>query len=84
MADKEVRYEIVSQLGVISTSPKGWTKEANLMRYSDGPLKLDIRHWAPNREKMGKGIVLDLTEAKELIDILNEKLNVEGELCEDE
>ena len=34
--------------------------------------KLDIRDWAPEKEKMGKGLTLSKEEAKKLRDLLNE------------
>jgi hypothetical protein len=33
--------------------------------------KYDIREWAPNDEKMGKGVTLSKEELKNLRDILN-------------
>ena len=39
----EFKYEIVKELGVISESAKGWTKELNLVSWNDKPPKYDIR-----------------------------------------
>lgn len=50
----EFQYEIVEQLGVLSESPKGWTKEFNKISWNSGAPKYDIRDWAPEHEKMGK------------------------------
>ena len=33
--------------------------------------KYDIREWAPNREKMGKGVTLSAEEVQELKRLLN-------------
>lgn len=68
MAD--IKYEIVEELGVISESPKGWKKEVNRISWNDGAPKIDIRDWAPDHEKMGKGITLTDDEAQELLSIL--------------
>ena len=68
MAD--IKHEIIETLGIISTSPKGWTKEVNLIRWNDKPAKIDIRDWSPDHEKMGKGITLTDEEAQELKEIL--------------
>ena len=68
MAD--IKYEIVEEIGVISESPKGWKKEVNRISWNDGAPKIDIRDWAPDHEKMGKGITLTDDEAKELLSIL--------------
>lgn len=68
MAD--IKFEIIETLGIISTSPKGWTKEVNLIRWNDKPAKIDIRDWSPDHEKMGKGITLTDEEAQALKEIL--------------
>lgn len=70
MAD--IKFEIIETLGIISTSPKGWTKEVNLIRWNDKPAKVDIRDWSPDHEKMGKGITLTEEEAERLAEILRE------------
>lgn len=72
MAD--FKYEIVEEIGVLSESPKGWKKELNMVSWNGGAPKLDLRDWAPEHEKMGKGITLSNEEAKVLLDLLKEKL----------
>lgn len=72
MAD--IQYEIKETLGVLSTSSKGWQKELNLISWNGAAPKYDIREWAPEHEKMGKGITLTEEEAKILKELL-EKLN---------
>ena len=41
-------YKIDRHYGILSTSPKGWTKELNLISWNGNPPKMDIRDWAPN------------------------------------
>lgn len=65
------QYEITKHIGIISESPKGWTKELNLISWNNREPKYDIRDWDPEHEKMGKGITLTKEELKELRDILN-------------
>ena len=67
----EFKYEIVKELGVISESAKGWTKELNLVSWNDKPPKYDIRDWAPDHEKMGKGVSLTEEEMQSLIELFN-------------
>ena len=55
-------YEIKESYGTISESNKGWTKELNLISFNDREPKYDIRDWAPEHEKMGKGITLTRDE----------------------
>lgn len=62
----ELKYEIVKHIGVLSESAKGWTKELNVISWNGKEPKYDLRDWAPNKEKMGKGITLTQAELEEL------------------
>ncbi len=66
----DVKYEIVKQIGVLSKSSSGWTKELNLIRWNDREPKYDIRDWSPDREKMGKGVTLSKEELAALKQLL--------------
>ena len=66
-----IKYDIVKEIGIISESNSGWTKELNLISWNDREAKYDLRDWSPEHEKMGKGITLSLDELKSLIDLLN-------------
>lgn len=68
MAD--IKYEIVEELGVLSENAKGWRKELNLISWNDAPPKYDIREWAPEHEKMGKGVTLTKEEIEKLKELL--------------
>ena len=67
-----IKYDIVKEVGVVSENSSGWTKEINLISWSDRAPKYDIRDWAPGHEKMGKGVTLSADELRELKRILNE------------
>ena len=69
----EFKYEIVKELGVISEAARGWTKELNLVSWNDKPPKYDIRDWAPDHEKMGKGVSLTEEEMQSLIELFNSR-----------
>lgn len=62
----EFKYEIVEKIALLSESPKGWTKELNLVSWNDRDPKYDIREWSPGGEKMGKGITLSDEEVSQL------------------
>lgn len=66
-----IKYEIVAHQGSISESAKGWKKELNLVSWNDRDPKYDLREWAPEHEKMGKGITLTLEELQALKILLN-------------
>ncbi|WP_294378861.1 YdbC family protein [uncultured Clostridium sp.] len=67
----DIKYEIKEAVGVISESPKGWTKELNLISWNGKEAKYDLRDWAPEHEKMGKGITLSKDELIKLKELLN-------------
>jgi hypothetical protein len=70
----EFKYEIKENLGVLSENPNGWSRELNLISWNEGKPKYDIRDWAPEHEKMGKGIGLTKEELEALYDIIGEVL----------
>ena len=63
MAKKELSYEIIETVGVLSEGNNGWQKELNIVKWGDNEAKYDIRSWDENHEKMGKGITLSDEEA---------------------
>ena len=71
MAD-EFSFQITEQLKVISTSKSGWTLELNKVSWGGRPAKYDLRSWAPDHQKMAKGITLTDEELEALKTALNE------------
>lgn len=69
----DIKYEIKETIGVLSTSAKGWQKELNLISWNGAAPKYDIREWAPEHEKMGKGITLSEEEMKKLLEVLENR-----------
>ncbi|MBQ7265209.1 MAG: YdbC family protein [Firmicutes bacterium] len=67
----DIKYEIIKEIGVISESAKGWKKEINLVSWNGASPKYDLRDWAPNHEKMGKGLTLTEDELESLKTILD-------------
>lgn len=72
--NEQLKFEIVQNIAVLSTSKSGWTKEINMVSYNGAPAKYDIRSWDPNHEKMGKGITLTKEEIVQLESVLRELL----------
>lgn len=68
MAD--FKYEIIEEIGVLSENAKGWRKELNKISWNGGVPKYDIRDWAPEHEKMGKGVTLTEDELEKLKEFL--------------
>jgi hypothetical protein len=66
-------YEIIKNIGVLSESKKGWTKELNLISWNNAEPKYDIRDWSPDHKNMGKGATLSREELAALKKLLDEK-----------
>ena len=70
MAGKDLKYEIINQIGVISTSASGWNTELNRVSWNGAEPKYDLRSRSPDHSKMGKGITLSESELTALADLL--------------
>lgn len=68
----EITYDIIKAFGSLSEPGKSWSKELNLISWNNREPKYDLRDWAPEHQKMGKGITLTADELKALRDLLNE------------
>lgn len=66
-----IKYEIKESFGTLTESSKGWKKELRSISWNDREPKYDIREWAPDDEKMGKGVTLSKEELVKLKEILN-------------
>lgn len=66
--------KIVKHLGNLSTTKSGWALEFNLVEWTpdkSGPFqRYDIRHWAPDHSKAGKGISMSDEEIAQLKEML--------------
>ena len=71
---KEIQYEIVREIAVLSTSDSSYTKEINLIAWNGNEPKYDIRSFSPAREKCGKVITLTKAEAENLDAALKQEL----------
>ena len=63
---QQFSYEIVEEIAILSENNKGWRKELNLVSWNGRPPKFDLRDWAPDHEKMGKGLTLTNEEFEQL------------------
>ena len=79
----ELKYEITKQLGVLSESSRGWSKELNMVSWNDREAKYDLREWSPDHSRMGKGITLteeDITALKEILNTLDDADDVDDSM----
>ncbi|MGN0683311.1 MAG: YdbC family protein [Oscillospiraceae bacterium] len=65
----EITFKITKELGVISETSKGWTRELNMVSWNDHEPKYDIRDWSPDHTRMSKGIGLTEEEMKKLVEL---------------
>lgn len=69
----EFKYEITQRIGVLSTNPtNGWERQLNMVSWNEREPKFDVRDWAPDGNKMGKGISMTLEEITTLKGILED------------
>ena len=66
----EIKCTTIEKVGIIKEQASGWTKELRLVSWKDAAPKYDIRDWAPDGEKSGKGITLTEDEARTLMELL--------------
>ena len=74
MADKKdpVKFKINQMIGAIGEGSRGWRKEVNIVSWNDRAARLDIRDWNETHSSMGKGITLTGSEARTLLNLLNQ------------
>ena len=72
---REIQYEIIKEIAVLSKSGSGYTKEINLIAWNGNEPKYDVRSFSPNREKCSKGVTLTADEAAALLKALQNELN---------
>ena len=73
---KEVKYEIINNMGVVSEQSSGWKKELNRVSWNGGEPKYDIRDWSPDHKKMGKGITLTEAELRALKEVIDKEIEL--------
>ena len=69
----EFKYEIVENVGVISSNSRGWNKELNFISWNDRDPKFDIRDWAEDHSKMGKRNFVKWGDTGDYTAILSDK-----------
>ena len=67
---REIKFEIIREIGILSESSKGWRKELNLISWNGAAPKSDLRDWDPEHVKMGKGVTLAEEELQTLKKLL--------------
>ena len=67
-----VTYDIVKHIGIVNETPRGYTKEVNLVSWNGAEPKIDIRDWSPDHKRMSKGIALRKEDAQKAAEMILE------------
>lgn len=76
MEKKELKFEILNELGTLSELTKGWKKELTRISWNGEEPKYDIRTWDSEHKKMGKGITLTEKELRTLKVLIEKELKI--------
>lgn len=71
--DREVRFEILEHIGILSTHSTGWNKELNIVSWNGGQPKYDIRDWDLDHEHMSRGVTLHEKEMRQIFDLMKKR-----------
>ena len=71
---KEINCKITREIAVLSSNHNGWQLELNEVAWNGKKARLELRRWAPNREKCNRGITLTAEEAKKLLSALQKEV----------
>jgi hypothetical protein len=74
----DITFEVLEKLGVLSESPRGWTKELRIIDWNNRGPRYDLREWAPGDQKASRGITISRKEMGALQEIL-EAIELPGE-----
>lgn len=67
--ERDVQFEIVEYIGVITEHVTGWKREVNLVAWNGNQPKYDIRDWSPDHTAMSKGLTFTEDEMRFLINV---------------
>ena len=71
--DREISFDIVEHLGVITTYSTGWNKALNLVSWNGAAPKYDIREWSPDHAHMSRGVTLHEKEMRTILDLIRNR-----------
>lgn len=74
MGNQKIKYEIINELGILSSGTSGWKKAFTRVSWNQGEPKYDIRTWDANYETAGRGITLDEKELRALKKFIDDEV----------
>lgn len=72
---RNITYEIVRQIAVLSEDKSGWYLELNEVAWNGYPPKFDIRRWSPDHSQGSQGVTLNEKEAAVLLQALRREVS---------
>lgn len=69
MPERNITFEIIEHIGVISTYDNGWCKELNVVSWNGGKAKYDLRDWAEDHERMSRGVTFHPDEMRRMVNL---------------
>ena len=72
--DDDFRFEIVKHFGVLSSSPRGWTKDFNIVSWTGSNPKYDIREWNAEHQQMTRGVTMTRDELEQLAELISAEI----------
>ena len=70
---REISFDIVEEIGLLTTYTTGWSKELNLVSWNGGAPKYDIRDWSPDHLRMSRGVTLHEKEMRFILDMMRNR-----------
>lgn len=84
MDRKEPIFDLKEHLGVIFTTGNDWTRELNVIWWSDKEETFyDLRDWSPDHERMTRGVRLSKEGIEALVEAYEEEFLEEGKTAKD-
>lgn len=71
-ATREVKFDILKTVDVLSENQSGWRLELNVVSWNGAKPKYDLRSWNADHSRMTKGITLNAEELAVLREIIAE------------
>ena len=70
----EVTFEIKEFIGALdAANDNGWRRELNLVSWTGGAAKLDIREWSPDHKRMSRGITMSEEQGIRVAQLIAER-----------
>lgn len=70
---REISFDIVEEIGILTTYNTGWCRELNLVSWNGAAPKYDIRDWSPDHTRMSRGVTFHEKEMRVMLDLMRNR-----------